>query len=63
MHQFPSFNISDDLRITVGGAEIRLSPAQGLKAAEDLARKSFRRVLAQEAEAVVSVRTTRRRAS
>jgi hypothetical protein len=46
MHRFPSFNISDDLRITVGTAEIRLSPAQGLDVAEDLARKSFRRVLA-----------------
>ena len=61
MHQFPSFKISDDLRITVGGAEIWLSPAQGLKAAEDLARKSFRRVLAQEAEAVVTKPATRRR--
>jgi hypothetical protein len=59
MHQFPSFNVTDDLRITVGGAEIRLSPSQGLQAAEDLARKSFRRVLSQEAE----VMATKRRAS
>lgn len=43
--------ISEDLRLSVGGIEVRLSPAQGLAAAEDLARKSFRRALAEEAEA------------
>ena len=63
MHQFPSFNISDDLRITVGGAEIRLSPSQGLKAAERLARLSFRRALTEESEIVSAKPATKRRAS
>lgn len=44
--------ISDDLRLSVEGVEVRLTPSQGLAAAEDLARKSFRRALAEEAEAV-----------
>jgi hypothetical protein len=63
MYQLPSFKITDDLRITVGGSEIRLSPAQGLDVAEDLARKSFRRVLAQEAAGAASKPTPKRRSA
>ena len=43
--------ISEDLRLTVGDSEVRLSPAQGLALAERLARKSFRRALDEEAAA------------
>jgi hypothetical protein len=50
--------ISDDLVIAIGGAEQALSPRQGLALAERLARKAFRRVLAEEAN-----RLPRRRAA
>lgn len=62
MHRIPPLNITDDLRITVGSSEIRLSPSQGLQAAEELARKAFRRVLAQEAEVTVPKPIAKRRA-
>lgn len=50
MHRIPTLNITDDLRITVGSSEIRLSPSQALQAAEELARRAFRRALAEEVE-------------
>jgi hypothetical protein len=49
-HQEPmTISISDELVVRVGNAEVALSPRAGLRLAEDLARKSFRRVLDQEA--------------
>ena len=41
--------ITDDLVVRLGDAEVALSPRAGLRLAEDLARKSFRRVLDEEA--------------
>jgi hypothetical protein len=41
--------VSGDLTIRIGDAAVRLSPREGLRLAENLARKSFRRVLAEEA--------------
>jgi hypothetical protein len=41
--------VSGDLTVRIGDAAVRLSPREGLKLAENLARKSFRRVLAEEA--------------
>ena len=41
--------ISPDLGITVGTGTVVLTPAAGLRVAEDLARKSFRKALAEEA--------------
>ena len=41
--------VSTDLDVTIGGARVTLTPSQGLDLAEDLARKSFRRALAEEA--------------
>lgn len=51
-HPLP-LTITDDLRIAIGGAaEVVLSPSQGLRAAEVLARKAFRRAMTEEAEAL-----------
>jgi len=44
--------ISDDLTIAIGGSKVRLSPSQGLSFSEELARKSFRRALTEEAVAL-----------
>jgi len=44
-------SISDDLTLAIGAARITLSPRQGLELAEQLARKSFRRAMSEEAEA------------
>jgi hypothetical protein len=41
--------ITDNLVVRLGGAEVALSPRAGLRLAEDLARKSFRRALDEEA--------------
>ncbi len=43
------FTIDDTLRLAIGGSSIVLSPRQGLRLAEELARKSFRAALTQEA--------------
>lgn len=42
-------SISSDLAVSIGDRRVALTPAQGLDLAEDLARKSFRRALAEEA--------------
>jgi hypothetical protein len=44
-----TLSISDDLIVRLGNAEITLSPRSGLELAEELARKSFRRALDEEA--------------
>lgn len=44
--------IGDDLRLSITGGEARLTPAQGLRAAERLARVAFRAVLSEEAAAM-----------
>ena len=49
MTQPAAIKISDDLTIAIGGSTVRLSPAQGLSFSEELARKSFRRALTEEA--------------
>lgn len=41
--------IGDDLTIRIGPATARLTPSEGLDFSEELARKSFRRALAEEA--------------
>jgi hypothetical protein len=41
--------LSDDLTLSVGAGVIRLSPTQGLEFSEELARKSFRRMLEETA--------------
>ena len=52
MHRLPRFQISDDLHISIGDSMVQITPARGLQIAETLARKSFRRALAEEAETV-----------
>jgi hypothetical protein len=44
--------ISDALDLGIGPVTVRLTPAQGLDLAEDLARKSFRRMFREENEAL-----------
>ena len=46
-----TLTIENDLTVSIGRQRVRLSPREGLAVAELLARKSFRRALAQEAEA------------
>jgi hypothetical protein len=41
--------IDGDLNIRVGGATVRLTPSEGLEAAEQLIRKSTRRMMLEEA--------------
>lgn len=41
--------ITEDLRVSIGDRVASLTPTEGLKLAEQLARKSFRRALAEEA--------------
>jgi|HubBroStandDraft_4_1064222.scaffolds.fasta_scaffold113035_3 hypothetical protein len=53
--------ISDDLVVRLGNAEVALSPRAGLRLAEALARKSFRRALNEEAERAQSDRHARGR--
>lgn len=45
----PRFGVSEDLVITVGNVAVRVTPRHGLRIAEDLARKAFRRILIEEA--------------
>jgi len=45
----PQIRVSTDLDISIGAARVTLSPSQGLDLAEEIARKSFRRALAEEA--------------
>jgi hypothetical protein len=54
--------ITTGLRLKVGAASVTLTPRQGLRLAEDLARKSFRRALAEEATRPVNTiaNTTRK---
>ena len=42
-------DISEDLDFRLAGASVRLTPSQGLDLAEQIARKAFRRALAEEA--------------
>jgi hypothetical protein len=41
--------IDGDLNIRLGSATVRLTPAEGLEAAEQLIRKSTRRMMLEEA--------------
>lgn len=50
MFAAPLPTITDDLRIVFGNHVATLTPTQGLSFAEDLARKSFRRLLNEEAD-------------
>jgi hypothetical protein len=45
-------DLADDLTVAIGTARVTLTPSQGLEFSEQLARKSFRRALAEEAEAM-----------
>ena len=45
---FP-IQISDDLTLAIGKSSVTLTPSQGLQFSEELARKSFRRALTEEA--------------
>jgi hypothetical protein len=44
--------LRDDLTLVIGKAHATLTPTQGLRFSEELARKSFRRALTEEAEAL-----------
>jgi hypothetical protein len=46
--------VTDDLKISIGKEGVKLTPSKGLALAETLARKSFRRALALEAEALTA---------
>ena len=46
--------ITDNLTVTIGAEHVTLSPRQGLELAETLARKSFRRAMAEEVEALTA---------
>jgi hypothetical protein len=46
------FSIGDNLDLIIGRSRISLTPAQALAAAEELARKAFRRALTEEAERI-----------
>lgn len=41
--------VSENLSVSIAGHSVRLTPSQSLDLAEDLARKAFRRALAEEA--------------
>ena len=41
--------IDGDLNVSVGASSVRLTPAEGLQAAEQLIRKSTRRMMMEEA--------------
>jgi len=45
-----------DLVLSAGGADVALTPAQGLRLAETLARRSFRRLALDEMAAVHPLR-------
>jgi hypothetical protein len=42
-------HIDGDLNVRVGGSIVRLTPSEGLEAAEQLIRKSTRRMMLEEA--------------
>jgi len=42
--------IEDDLTLRVGRSRVTLTPTQGLRFSEEMARKSFRRALTEEAD-------------
>ncbi len=42
--------ISPDLTLSLGGATAPITPRAGLRLAEELTRKSFRKMLAEEAD-------------
>ncbi len=44
--------LRDDLTLVIGRSRVTLTPSQGLQFSEELARKSFRRALTEEAEAI-----------
>ncbi len=45
--------IGDDLTLTIGPGAVRVRPRAALRLAEDLARKAFRRILAEEAHVTI----------
>jgi hypothetical protein len=53
--------LSDDLTLVIGKARATLTPTQGLRFSEELARKSFRRALTEEAEALAPEADPKRR--
>jgi hypothetical protein len=55
------FSIGDNLDLVVGRSRVNLTPAQGLAMAEELARKSFRRALTEEAERIPKSLSPRRK--
>jgi hypothetical protein len=64
MLRLPRLTITDDLCIRIGESAVQISPSHGLRIAETLARKSFRRALSEEVETSVSkpaARATKRR--
>lgn len=46
----PPLTVSPSLSVAIGKAVVRLTPRQGLALAEELARKSFRAAMTEEAE-------------
>jgi hypothetical protein len=60
MFKLPRLQISDGLRLSIGESAVQITPAIGLKLAEALARKSFRRALSEEA-AAIAVKPAKRR--
>jgi hypothetical protein len=46
--------VTDDLKISIGKEGVKLTPSKGLELAETLARKSFRRAMTEEAEALTA---------
>jgi hypothetical protein len=61
MLRLPRLTITDDLCIRIGESAVQISPSHGLRIAETLARKSFRRALSEEAETPVGKPTPKRR--
>jgi hypothetical protein len=59
--RYPAVSVTPDLHIRIGDARAPLTPARGLRLAEQLARMSFRKALTEEAAAVVTPRTTTRK--
>ncbi len=47
----PAIRITPDLHLRIGDAAAPLTPARGLRLAEQIARASFRKALAEEASA------------
>jgi hypothetical protein len=49
MSSLEHVQIGEDLTVIIGNSRAVLSPTEGLALSEELARKSFRRALAEEA--------------